>query len=162
MKKQIVLAFALLIAATHVPAQATKDEAKQEQAAKIKLKREKAAKDMLTKGLDIFGGSSMFLIGSWLVWTSSFRTVIDAVQYDKNAALAEADRRYQEAIAQPRQAGDLEVINRYYRWRISTIEDKGTFGFSKLFCTAAGISLIYMGYKELTYKESNEDEPAKA
>lgn len=155
MKKQILFSLALFIALSSISLQAAEVESNQSQMTKIKSKREQVAQDILTKGLDIFGGSAMFLVGSWFIWSSGIRTVIDAVQYDKRAALAEANREYLAAIA--RQPENIEAINRDYELRRSAIEDRGLFGTYKLLWVSAGISLIYMGYKELSYKELEEE-----
>jgi hypothetical protein len=139
MKKQILFSLALLVAVSCVPVQAAQDKST----------------------WTVFKNSAKILIGSLFVFKCSIMPTIDAVAFDKEAALVAAEQQHQASLAEARQRGghNLEYriynINSTYGSNRAIIEGRGTLGILDLCVTAGGIALIYSGYKGLTEQEES-------
>jgi len=143
MKRNFLLALALLVAVSCVPVQAAESKS----------------------GWTVFKNSAKILIGSLFVFNCSIKTAIDAVSFDKEAALNAAEAEHQAELQDARAnfAGrDLQQKVAFIDFADALvkagIQGRGTFGIWKLVWTAGGIALIYSGYKGLT----EEEEPVKA
>jgi hypothetical protein len=138
MKRNILLALALLIAVSCVPVQAAESKS----------------------GWTVFKNSAKVLIGSLLIFKCSIKTGIDAITFDKEAAMNVAEQQYQASLAEARAnfngrdlQNRIDLINFADVWNKGMIQGRGTFGIFDLLFTAGGIAFIYSGYKGLTQEE---------